>query len=47
MPQEFIATGRRKDAVARIRLTPGTGKIKINDQEMKTLTQGRGTDEGF
>jgi peptidyl-prolyl cis-trans isomerase D len=23
------------------------GKIKINDQEMKTLTQGRGTDEGF
>ena len=23
------------------------GKIKINDQEMKSLTQGRGTDEGF
>jgi peptidyl-prolyl cis-trans isomerase D len=23
------------------------GKIKINEQEMKSLTQGRGTDEGF
>jgi len=30
MPQEYIATGRRKDAVARIRLSAGTGKIKIN-----------------
>lgn len=28
--QEFIATGRRKDAVARIRLSAGTGKIKVN-----------------
>ena len=28
--QEFIATGRRKDAVARIRLSAGTGVIKIN-----------------
>jgi small subunit ribosomal protein S9 len=28
--QEFIATGRRKDAVARIRLQAGTGKIKVN-----------------
>src|SRR5213078_1784215 len=28
--QEFIATGRRKTAVARIRLTPGSGKIDIN-----------------
>ena len=24
-----------------------SGKIKINEQEMKTLTQGRGLDEGF
>ena len=30
MPQEFIATGRRKTAVARIRMTPGTGKIEVN-----------------
>jgi small subunit ribosomal protein S9 len=28
--QEFIATGRRKTAVARIRMTPGTGKIEVN-----------------
>src|SRR5258706_1062895 len=27
---EFIATGRRKTAVARIRMTPGNGKIDIN-----------------
>ncbi len=30
MSQEFIATGRRKDAVARIRMTVGTGVIAIN-----------------
>jgi small subunit ribosomal protein S9 len=30
MSQEFIATGRRKEAVARIRMSPGTGKIQIN-----------------
>ena len=28
--QEFIATGRRKDAVARIRMTPGTGAVEVN-----------------
>ncbi len=31
--QEVIATGRRKTAVARIRLKPGTGVIKINDKD--------------
>ena len=30
MSQEFIATGRRKTAVARIRMTPGSGKIEVN-----------------
>ena len=30
MSQEFIATGRRKTAVARIRMTAGNGKIEIN-----------------
>jgi len=30
MAQEFIATGRRKTAVARIRMSPGTGKVEIN-----------------
>jgi small subunit ribosomal protein S9 len=28
--QEIIATGRRKEAVARIRMSPGTGKIEVN-----------------
>jgi small subunit ribosomal protein S9 len=28
--QEFIATGRRKTSVARIRMTAGSGKIDIN-----------------
>jgi small subunit ribosomal protein S9 len=30
MTEEFIATGRRKTAVARIRMTPGSGQIKVN-----------------
>ena len=30
MAQEFIATGRRKNAVARIRMSHGSGKIEIN-----------------
>jgi small subunit ribosomal protein S9 len=36
--QEFIATGRRKTSVARIRMTPGSGKIDIN---------GRGFEDYF
>ncbi len=31
---EVLATGRRKCAVARVRLTPGTGKIVINGKAM-------------
>ena len=30
--QEFIGTGRRKTAVARVRLASGTGKITINNR---------------
>ena len=30
----FDATGRRKEAVARVRLTPGDGKITINGRPM-------------
>jgi small subunit ribosomal protein S9 len=40
MSQEFIATGRRKTAVARIRMSPGSGKIVVNgkpfDEYFKT-----------
>jgi small subunit ribosomal protein S9 len=33
--QDFIATGRRKTAVARIRMTPGSGKIDINGKKFE------------
>ena len=41
--QEFLGTGRRKCSVARVRITTGSGSIKINDQtideyfELETL----------
>ncbi len=34
-PQEFIATGRRKTSVARIRMTAGSGKIDINGRSFE------------
>ena len=33
--QEFQGTGRRKTSVARVRLTTGTGSIKVNGKELK------------
>lgn len=33
--QEFIATGRRKTAVARIRMTAGKGKIEVNGKSLE------------
>ncbi len=30
----FDATGRRKNAIARVRLTPGTGKMTVNKKEL-------------
>ena len=30
----YLAVGRRKDAVARVRLTPGNGQFFINDREL-------------
>ena len=33
--QEFIATGRRKTAVARIRMTAGSGKIDVNGKSFE------------
>jgi len=33
--QKFIATGRRKTSVARIRMTPGSGKIDINGRNFE------------
>jgi small subunit ribosomal protein S9 len=37
--QNFDAVGRRKTAVARVRLTPGTGKRIINKVPMKKYLQ--------
>lgn len=31
---EFIGTGRRKTSVARVRLSPGTGKLLINNRSL-------------
>ena len=33
--QEFAATGKRKSAVARVRLTPGSGKMTVNARELE------------
>ena len=33
--QEFLGTGRRKTSVARVRLTVGSGSIKVNGSELK------------
>ncbi|GCD93875.1 MULTISPECIES: 30S ribosomal protein S9 [Embleya] len=34
-PQAGAATGRRKEAVARVRIVPGTGKWKINGRSLE------------
>ena len=35
MQEKYIyATGKRKSAIARVRITPGTGKITINKKEL-------------
>ncbi len=31
----YVATGRRKESIARIRLLPGKGEIKVNKRELK------------
>ncbi len=33
--EEFVATGRRKTAVASVRLRPGSGKVDINGRDFK------------
>ncbi|MEK0445913.1 MAG: ribosomal protein [Verrucomicrobiota bacterium] len=32
---EYVAVGRRKTAVARVRITPGTGKIVVNGRSFE------------
>jgi small subunit ribosomal protein S9 len=35
MTKEFIGTGRRKTAVASVRLRPGSGKVKVNNRSFE------------
>jgi len=35
MSEEHVATGRRKTAVARVRVTPGAGKITVNGRAVE------------
>jgi small subunit ribosomal protein S9 len=30
----YLATGRRKNAIARVRMSPGTGKVSINKKDL-------------
>jgi len=38
---QYYGTGRRKRAIARVRLVAGTGKIIVNKKEMKDYFGGR------
>lgn len=38
---QYCGTGRRKRAVARVRLVPGNGKMIVNKKEMKDYFGGR------
>ncbi|MBL8082024.1 MAG: 30S ribosomal protein S9, partial [Candidatus Obscuribacter sp.] len=38
---QYIGTGRRKSATARVRLVPGTGQVTINNRTMDDYVGGR------
>jgi small subunit ribosomal protein S9 len=38
----LYGTGRRKEAVARVRMYPGSGSIQVNGKEMQDYFGGRG-----
>ena len=38
---QYIGTGRRKSATARVRLVPGTGEVTINNRSMDDYVGGR------
>jgi small subunit ribosomal protein S9 len=39
-PSEYYATGKRKTAVARVHMRPGSGEIKLNDQGIEDYFGG-------
>ncbi|MDM7323610.1 MAG: 30S ribosomal protein S9 [Thermus sp.] len=38
--EQYYGTGRRKEAVARVFLRPGTGKVTVNGQDFQDYFQG-------
>ena len=43
---EFLGTGRRKTAVARVRLATGSGKITVNGRAVRNLFPHRNAAHG-
>lgn len=41
----YYGTGRRKNAVARVRLVPGTGKVTVNGRDAKEFFGREGSSE--
>jgi len=41
LEEAIFATGRRKDAVARVRLLPGTGKITVNEKDLASYFRNK------
>ena len=39
-PSEYYATGKRKTAIARVHMRPGSGDIKLNDQGIEDYFGG-------
>lgn len=35
MAKPMVATGRRKEAIARVRLTPGSGNLQVNGRSLR------------
>ncbi|MEZ0348614.1 MAG: 30S ribosomal protein S9, partial [Thermus sp.] len=38
--EQYYGTGRRKEAVARVFLRPGNGKVTVNGQDFQDYFQG-------
>ncbi len=38
---QYYGTGRRKEAIARVRLVPGTGNITVNNRDLEDYFGGR------
>ena len=47
-PSSYIwGTGRRKSSVARVRIAPGTGKVRINERELNDYLTGERDRKGI